>query len=241
MLSTMPATLRLEAVTISTKIRRTPLIADLSLAVAPGEVTTIMGPSGSGKSTLLAYVGGFIDHSAFDGKGRISIGGDVIDDRPAHDRRLGVLFQDAILFPHLSVGGNLMFGLPRTLHKGRAERRAAVADALERAGLGGFEQRDPATLSGGQKARVALLRTLLARPRALLLDEPFGKLDVALREEFRAFVFDHARAERLPTLLVTHDAADAAAAGGPLIRLDEDIYPGRGSVRPAPARQGRRQ
>lgn len=161
-----------------------------------------------------------MDRAAFDGKGGVTIGTEVVDHKPAEERRLGVLFQDAILFPHLSVGGNLMFGLPRTRLKTRNDRRAAVADALATAGLAGFEDRDPATLSGGQKARVALLRTLLSEPRALLLDEPFGKLDANLREEFRAFVFAHATERQLPTLLVTHDPADAAAAGGSLIRLD---------------------
>lgn len=215
-----PGTLQLAGVTIS--IRRQPkaLIEGLSLAVAPGHIATIMGPSGVGKSTLLAYVGGFMDRAAFDGRGQIAIGAEVIDHKPAEERRLGVLFQDAILFPHLSVGGNLMFGLPRTRLKSRRERRAAAADVLASAGLADFMDRDPATLSGGQKARVALLRTLLSEPRALLLDEPFSKLDADLREEFRTFVFAHVIERRLPTLLVTHDPADADAAGGPLIRLD---------------------
>jgi putative thiamine transport system ATP-binding protein len=94
-----------------------------------------------------------------------------------------------------------------------------VADALREAELPGFESRDPATLSGGQRARVALMRTLLARPRALLLDEPFNKLDARLRNDVRSFVFEHARERRLPILLVTHDEQDARAAGGPVIEL----------------------
>lgn len=213
-----PDALRLKGVTISLRGRSEPLISDLSLSVAPGRVATIMGPSGSGKSTLLAYVGGFVDRAAFESRGRVAIGAEVIDHKPAEQRRLGVLFQDAVLFPHLSVGGNLMFALPRATQKCRAARRAAVADALASAGLAGFADRDPATLSGGQKARVALLRTLMAEPRALLLDEPFGKLDAELRAEFRGFVLAHAAERRLPTLLVTHDPADAA--GGGIIRLD---------------------
>jgi putative thiamine transport system ATP-binding protein len=94
-----------------------------------------------------------------------------------------------------------------------------VAQALERADLAGYADRDPATLSGGQRARVALMRTLVAGPRALLLDEPFGKLDARLRGEIRSFVFSHARSERLPTLLVTHDEADAEAAGGRIVTI----------------------
>ncbi|MFG1313147.1 ATP-binding cassette domain-containing protein [Xanthobacter autotrophicus] len=213
-----PDALCLSGVTISLRGQSEPLIRDLSLSVAPGRVATIMGPSGSGKSTLLAYVGGFMDRAAFEGQGRVTIGTEVINQKPAEQRRLGVLFQDAVLFPHLSVGGNLMFALPRVALKCRAARRAAVDDALASAGLAGFADRDPATLSGGQKARVALLRTLMAGPRALLLDEPFGKLDAGLRAEFRGFVFAHAVERRLPTLLVTHDPADAV--GGVLIRLD---------------------
>ena len=94
-----------------------------------------------------------------------------------------------------------------------------MAIALDQAGLPGFAERDPATLSGGQRARVALMRTLLAEPCALLLDEPFAKLDPALRQDVRGFVFDHVRDRDIPVLMVTHDAADAEAAGGPVVRL----------------------
>ena len=131
----------------------------------------------------------------------------------------GILFQDDLLFPHLSVAGNLLFGLSEAT-RSRAARREAVERALEDAGLAGFGERDPATLSGGQRSRIALMRTLLARPRLLLLDEPFGKLDAALREDFRRFVFEHARSLGLPTLMVTHDAADATAAGGRVLVLE---------------------
>ncbi len=194
-----------------------PLFAPLTLAVAPGEAATVMGPSGSGKSTLLAYASGFLDR-AFTGSGRVTIGGEDVTALPPERRRAGLLFQDDLLFPHLSVGGNLAFGLSRQV-RGREARREAVERALARAGLEGFAERDPATLSGGQRARVAVMRTLLAEPRALLLDEPFGKLDQALRAEFRAFVFEHARERGLPVLLVTHDPADAEAAGGPVVEL----------------------
>ena len=102
----------------------------------------------------------------------------------------------------------------------RAARDAQIEAALVEAGLPGLAQRDPATLSGGQRARVALMRTLLAKPRVLLLDEPFNKLDARLRNDFRDFVFDHARERALPVLLVTHDEADARAAGGQVILLE---------------------
>jgi len=133
-------------------------------------------------------------------------------------RGIGMMFQDAVMFGHLSVGDNLAFGLTAAL-RGRAARRAAVEAALQTAGLAGFYNRDPATLSGGQRARAALMRTLLAEPQALLLDEPFSRLDAGLRAEIRSFVFDHARARALPVLLVTHDGEDAAAAAGPVVQL----------------------
>jgi len=193
------------------------LIPPLDVSVAPGETLTIMGPSGSGKSTLLAYISGFL-HAPFRATGTIHLGDTDVTALPPERRRMGILFQDALLFPHLSVRGNLLFGLARR-GEGRKARERRVDEALERAGLGGFGPRDPATLSGGQRARVAVLRTLLAEPRALLLDEPFSKLDAALRAEFRAFVFSHARDGGLPTILVTHDAEDAAAAGGEVIQL----------------------
>jgi putative thiamine transport system ATP-binding protein len=195
------------------------LVPALDLDVAPGETATVMGPSGSGKSTLLAFVGGFLERGAFRARGRIAIDGADVSELAPERRRIGILFQDDLLFPHLSVGDNLLFGLPPAAARDRAARRAAITAALEQAGLAGFAERDPATLSGGQRARVALLRTLLAEPHALLLDEPFSKLDAALRAEFRAFVFRHARERRLPTLLATHDIADAEAAGGPRVTL----------------------
>jgi putative thiamine transport system ATP-binding protein len=195
------------------------LFAGFSLQVEPGEVVTVMGPSGCGKSSLLSFLCGTLD-PPFRAIGRIWLNGTALEGLPPERRRLGILFQDDMLFPHLSVGENLAFALPRAVQP-RAERRARVAAALREAGLEGFAARDPATLSGGQRARVALMRTLLAEPRALLLDEPFNKLDLDLRERVRRFVFDHARSAALPTLLVTHDPADAQAAGGPVVSLPD--------------------
>jgi putative thiamine transport system ATP-binding protein len=210
----MSAGLELREVSIS--LGGAGLIRPFSCAVAPGEIVTVMGPSGSGKSTLLAFIGGFLD-PAFTAKGEVLIGAQAITHLPPERRRVGILFQDDLLFPHLSVGENLAFGL--RAGGGRTERRRQVEEALAAAGLAGYSARDPATLSGGQRARVGLLRTLLAEPRALLLDEPFGKLDRSLRGEIRGFVFEHARARALPILLVTHDDEDAEAAGGAIIRL----------------------
>ncbi|WP_404471639.1 ATP-binding cassette domain-containing protein [Vreelandella venusta] len=183
-------------------------------AVPPGEVLTVMGPSGSGKSTLLAFVAGFLN-SAFTAQGNVHLGQRNVLPLPAEHRGIGLLFQDPMLFPHLSVAGNCRFGLPSRVR----DKTARIAKALEQVGLAGFEARDPATLSGGQQARVALIRLLLSQPRAVLLDEPFSKLDTALRQEMRALVFGQLREAGLPALLVTHDEADAIAAGGPIIAL----------------------
>ncbi|PXW67515.1 putative thiamine transport system ATP-binding protein [Loktanella sp. PT4BL] len=184
--------------------------------IAPGEVLTIMGPSGVGKSTLLAFITGTLA-SDFAATGEVWLDGQNITHAAPHQRRVGILFQDDLLFPHLSVGANLAFGLqpggcPAT-------RKAKIEEALDEVGLSGFADRDPATLSGGQKARVALMRMLLSEPCALLLDEPFSRLDAALRAQVREMVFDRARARALPVLMVTHDAEDAEAAGGVIVTL----------------------
>jgi putative thiamine transport system ATP-binding protein len=188
----------------------------VDLQVPPGTIVTLMGPSGVGKSTLLAYIGGFLSRD-FRASGSIVLNGRDVTGLPPERRRIGLLFQDALLLPHLSVAGNLLIGLHPSV-KGEARRRA-VEEALAEVGLEGFADRDPATLSGGQAARIALMRTLLARPEALILDEPFSRLDLALRGQVRALVFAEARKYALPVLLVTHDPADAEAAGGPVVEL----------------------
>lgn len=208
----MTGLLKLEGLTITLDDRR--LVA-LTLTIRGGEVATIMGASGAGKSTALAAITGTLPKN-FSRTGLIFLNNLDISDIPTRSRGVGLLFQDPVLFPHLSVGGNLAFALPATV-KTRAARRDRVEAALASAGLAGLADRDPATLSGGQKARVALLRTLLAEPKALLLDEPFSRLDADLRAQIRAFTFDRARAAGIPTLLVTHDVEDARAAGGPVL------------------------
>jgi putative thiamine transport system ATP-binding protein len=188
------------------------LLRNLQFNVAPGQILTLMGASGSGKSSVLAAMAGTL-HSVAEGaqalnfQGDISLTGVELTHLPTARRGMGLLFQDPLLFAHMTVAENLLFAVPPGP---RDARQAQVHQALQDAELAGFGDRDPATLSGGQRARVALMRALLARPRALLLDEPFSKLDATLRDQFRGFVFDHIRSQNIPAVLVTHDAADIA-------------------------------
>ena len=193
------------------------LLLTIDAIVAPGEVLTVMGPSGSGKSTLLAYVGGFLD-PAFRASGTVLIGGEDVTGKTPQERHAGILFQDPLLFPHMSVGQNLLFAIPDAV-RGTSERKSSALQMLERMDLEGLFDQDPARLSGGQKARVALARTLLSEPKALLLDEPFSKLDATLRQQMRELVFAHAKERMLPVILVTHDPADAASAGGQTVTI----------------------
>ena len=206
--------LRLEDVRIALKGRE---LLRLDTRVEPGEVLTVMGPSGSGKSTFLAWAGGFLD-PVFTASGRMVADGVDLSLLPPEERHAGLLFQDPLLFPHLSTGQNVAVALPQEI-RGRHARMQLAAKALAEAGLEHFAERDPETLSGGQKARIALMRVLVSRPRLLLLDEPFSKLDMELRDTIRDLVFSKARAVGLPVILVTHDEADAKAAGGEVFRL----------------------
>ncbi len=206
--------LRLDTVSISLSGRG--LIAPFSLAVAAGEAVTLMGASGSGKSTLLAFIAGDMD-APFTAAGHVWLNGAALDGLPPERRHIGRLFQDDLLFPHLTVAENILFGMPRGP---RAERLAKAGAALAEAGLEGFGDRPPHTLSGGQRARVALMRALAAEPRAMLLDEPFNKLDAGLRKTMRDFVFGHIAQRGIPCLMVTHDRLDAPVDGRVLVLKD---------------------
>lgn len=185
--------------------------------IAPGEIFTLMGPSGSGKSTLINAISGFLPR-AFTCTGTVTLGGKVISNMPPEKRCVGVLFQDPLLFPHLSVVENVMFALPPGGSKRHRLKRAE--ELLEAVNLLDCGEQDPATLSGGQQARVALIRVIAAEPRALLLDEPFSKLDAELRDAVRQLVFTEVRRRNLPALFVTHDRADAEAAGGKMLMVN---------------------
>ena len=195
------------------------LVSGLHLHVPPGEILTLMGPSGCGKSSVLAAIAGTLA-SVSEGsqplqlQGSVQLNGRELTQLPTHQRGVGLVFQDALLFPHMTVAENLLFAVPASGTNGinltNAQRQARVQQALQEAELSGMGERDPSTLSGGQRARVALMRALLAEPQALLLDEPFSKLDAALRAQLRPWVFAHVRERRIPVVLVTHDEQDVA-------------------------------
>jgi putative thiamine transport system ATP-binding protein len=182
-----------------------PLLKGLSFSVSSGQVVTLMGPSGSGKSSILNYIAGALP-AGLVGSGALFLDDLQIDQLKIIDRKVGILFQDDLLFPHLTVGQNLLFGLRQNASK--ADRLKNIQDTLTKAQLGEYNERMPSSLSGGQRARVSLLRTLLSKPKLILLDEPFSKLDKLLRSSFRDFVFSEIRAQNIPCLLVTHDADD---------------------------------
>lgn len=190
------------------------LIEALHFTLKAGKIVTLMGPSGCGKSTILNYIAGFWA-SDFKIKGKLLLNGKDLAKVPAHKRGMGLLLQDPLLFPHFNLGQNIRFAAKDILSN------EALDSALAQIELKGMAAHDPALLSGGQKARAALLRTLVNKPRALLLDEPFSKLDKSLRARIRTLVF--AQSWNLPMLLVTHDDEDAKAAAGEVINLEEFI------------------
>lgn len=195
--------------------RHNEMLLSLNEQVNGGEILTVMGPSGSGKSSLLNWLTGTLP-TGFNASGEVWLNGKNINNLPAHLRHIGVLYQDALLFSHLSVAGNIAFAMPQGNKKQRLEK---IEHALEQVGLKGMGSRHPDNLSGGQQARVALLRMLLSEPKAILLDEPFSKLDTQLRVDTRQLVFSQIREHKLPAIMVTHDHSDATAANGKVITL----------------------
>jgi putative thiamine transport system ATP-binding protein len=202
----------LDAITLATPQRV--LVRDLSASVEQGCVLAVMGESGAGKSSLLAYLAGTMPEG-FVANGQVRLDGRRIDTLPTAARHVALLFQDDLLFPHMTVLENLLFALPRGRH---AARVSQAEDALRSAGLDQHGERWPHQLSGGQRARVSVLRALLAQPHAVLLDEPFSRLDVPLRARFRQFVFERIAEQAIPAVLVTHDPGDVPA-GARVIEL----------------------
>lgn len=196
--------------------RQNEQLLSLDEHVMGSEILTIMGPSGSGKSSLLNWITGTLA-SSFNANGEVWLNGSNIDNLPTHLRHIGVLYQDALLFSHLSVAGNIAFAMPKGNKKERLDK---IEHSLEKFGLKEMGDRHPDSLSGGQQARAALLRMLLSEPKAILLDEPFSKLDTQLRVDIRQLVFDQIRDHKLPAIIVTHDHSDAEAANGTVITLN---------------------
>ncbi|MCK0207700.1 ABC transporter ATP-binding protein [Starkeya koreensis] len=176
----------------------------VDLAIAPGEFFAMLGPSGSGKTTCLRLIAGFEQPDA----GHIEIFGETVEGLPPYRRAVNTVFQDYALFPHLSVGDNVAYGL-KVRGVGRAERDRLAREALAMVKLAGTETRRPSQLSGGQRQRVALARALVVRPKVLLLDEPLGALDLKLREEMQSELKGLQRALGLTFVFVTHDQGEA--------------------------------
>jgi spermidine/putrescine transport system ATP-binding protein len=179
-------------------------VDDVDLTIGAGEFFSLLGPSGCGKTTTLRLVAGFEQPSA----GRILVGGDDLTPRRPAKRPLNMVFQDYALFPHLTVAENIAFGL-RIKHLSRHEQAERITDALRTMRLEGMEERRPAQLSGGQRQRVALARALVNRPRALLLDEPLGALDLQLRKQMQTELRRIHQQTATTFLYVTHDQEEA--------------------------------
>lgn len=184
------------------------VLDEVSLDIEPGEVLSLLGPSGCGKTTLLRLIAGLERVDA----GDIAIDGEVVSSPTRHSRpearHVGMVFQDWALFPHLTVGDNVAYGLARD-----QRRSGRVAETLSLVGLAGLADRMPGTLSGGQQQRVALARALAPRPRALLLDEPFSNLDTVLRVQVRTEVHRLLREVGITAVFVTHDQEEAFVLG----------------------------
>jgi iron(III) transport system ATP-binding protein len=181
-------------------------LCSVSLSVAPGELLLLLGPSGCGKSTLLRSIAGFVTPQA----GRVLFDGEDVTHLPPHRRHIGMVFQSFALFPHLSVGENVAFGL-REQRRPRDEITERIERALSDVKMGGFSGRRVDQLSGGEQQRVALARALVTRPRCLLLDEPLSNLDAGLRHSMREEIRRVCKEHGLTTLYVTHDQKEALA------------------------------
>jgi sulfate/thiosulfate transport system ATP-binding protein len=189
---------------------------DVTLDVAPGALTALLGPSGSGKSTLLRVIAGLEAPDA----GQVVIAGEDRTNAPAQDRGIGFVFQHYAAFKHMNVRDNVAFGL-RVRKRPKAEVRAKVAELLGIVGLAGYADRYPSQLSGGQRQRMALARALAIEPEVLLLDEPFGALDAKVRADLRAWLRRLHDEVHVTTVLVTHDQEEAMEVADDIAVLNE--------------------
>ncbi|EHS1183466.1 ATP-binding cassette domain-containing protein [Vibrio vulnificus] len=181
------------------------LFSDINLTIDAGEIVSLMGPSGCGKSTLLSLIAGHLSDE-FKYSGTLSLNQLDLAPLAPHQRQVGILFQDDMLFPHLNIWQNLAFALPNEI-KG-TERKTQAINALDKIALSELADSYPEQISGGQRARISLIRMLLAKPQMALLDEPFSKLDKELRVQFRDWVISQLQQANIPALMVTHDIDD---------------------------------
>jgi molybdate transport system ATP-binding protein len=196
----------------------------VTFEVLPGRTLALLGPNGSGKSTTLAAIAGTIDYS-----GTVTVGDRSLDDLPTEKRRVGVVFQDYLLFPHLSVLENVAFG-PRSAGVPKRDSRAAASEWLDRLGISSLADSYPRNLSGGQAQRVALARALAAEPDVLLLDEPLAALDVEIRDEVRAELAAHLTRFSGDTIVITHSLADVTVLARDVVVLERGAVTQRGAV-----------
>ncbi len=196
-----------------------PVLRGISLAAAEGEIVCLLGPSGCGKTTLLRVVAGLETPA----RGDVIFAGRSVREVPVHRRGFGLMFQDFALFPHMDVAGNVAFGLKMQAVPA-AERQRQVQEVLSLVGLAGFERRDVAKLSGGEKQRVALARSLAPSPRLLMLDEPLGSLDAALRERLVIEIREIIKQVGRTALYVTHDQHEAFAIADRIAIMNEGRF-----------------
>jgi molybdate transport system ATP-binding protein len=212
------------SLSVAVAVRRGSFTLDAAFDVQPGRTVALLGPNGSGKSTTLACIAGTIEY-----EGSVAVNGRVLDELPTEKRRVGVVFQDYLLFPHLTVLENVAFG-PRSTGTGKREARAAASAWLDRLGIGALSTRYPRELSGGQSQRVALARAIAAEPDVLLLDEPLAALDVEIRDDVRAELVGHLAQFAGATVVITHSLADATILASDVVVLEHGRITQRGPV-----------
>lgn len=215
----------LEVKNISKKYEDKYAIKDVSFSLEKGKFLCLLGPSGSGKSTILHSIGGFIKH-----EGEIILDGKSIKNLSPEDRDVSTVFQSFGLFPHMNVLKNVMYGLKfKEKDKSKKEKEAEAREVLRIVGLNGYEKRYPSELSGGEKQRVALARSLVVRPKILLMDEPLSALDAKLRSEMQFEIRRIQREFNITTIFVTHDQKEAFVMADEIIIINQGELVAKGA------------
>ncbi len=207
----------LEIKNLSKKYGDSYAVKDISFGLEEGKFLCLLGPSGSGKSTILHSIGGFLDH-----KGEIIIDGEGLSHKSPEERDVATVFQSYAIFPHMNVLENVMYGLKfKAKGLSKREKRERALEVIEKVGLRGFERRYESELSGGQKQRVALARSLVVKPKLLLMDEPLSALDYNLRNKMQEEIKRIQKDFKITTIFVTHDRNEAFAMADEIIILKE--------------------